>query len=177
MNKKKVVIAALGLLGAFATAPVYADTIWDWSLTTNLGSGTGTFTTSGSSTAADTAFTITAITGTFGGDTINGLDSSFLGADNMFEWDGTTLMLLDGFGVSFDTALPSSVNFYCGSCVGNFGTPSNIGVNVAGVTNFGTISDATIDPEVDNTTPEPATSALLIAGAAVLLARRFQRGH
>lgn len=173
MNKMKATITALGLLCAFTTAPAYGDTIWDWSLTTTLGSGSGTFTTAGSSTAANTPFTITGITGTFGGDTITGLDT-FLGADNLFEWDGTSLLMADNSGISFDAAAPLQWNVFCGACLtGHYGAIDTI---VTPSTN-GTVSDATLAPVIDST-PEPATSALLIAGAAVLLAaRRFQRAR
>ena len=69
---------------------------------------------------ANNTYTITGISGTVNGNAITGL-SNFVGADNLFRWDGTTNILLTYNGISFTTD-SNIYNFYRG--VGGSGTTS-----------------------------------------------------
>ena len=60
-------------------------------------------TSDGSPTAIpNNTYTLTGISGTANGNAITGLSSTF-GADNIFQWDGTTIIGLTDGGISFDT--------------------------------------------------------------------------
>jgi hypothetical protein len=60
---------------------------------------------------ANQTYNVTGISGTVNGNAITGLNNTFGGADNIFQWDGTTIIGLTGGGISFDTA-SDSFNIY-----------------------------------------------------------------
>ena len=105
------------LLASWAAVPAQALT-WNWSFDGSPhGSAQGTFTTAGSTALANTLETITAITGTYtdsgGTYNITGL-STFVGAANQFQWDGTNSspIFSDGDGISFFLDSGAEVNMY-----------------------------------------------------------------
>jgi hypothetical protein len=98
------------------------------SYTTDNFNGAGAYTVNSVLTTSDSSptatanntYTITGISGTVNGNAITGL-SNFVGADNLFRWDGTTNILLTYNGISFTTD-SNIYNFYRG--VGGSGTTS-----------------------------------------------------
>jgi hypothetical protein len=102
-------LAATGLAIGLQATPAQAITTWDWSFTTDISDqfGSGTFTTADVVPTANTTYAITGISGTYnrGGTTyaITNI-SSFNLADNLFQWDGTSLssILATQGGISFD---------------------------------------------------------------------------
>jgi len=117
--KRLMIHGAVGaaLLASWAAVPAQALT-WNWSFDGSPhGSAQGTFTTAGSTALANTLETITAITGTYtdsgGTYNITGL-STFVGAANQFQWDGTNSspIFSDGDGISFFLDSGAEVNMY-----------------------------------------------------------------
>jgi hypothetical protein len=101
-------LAATGLGIGLQATPAQAITTWDWSFTTSISDqfGSGTFTTADVVPTANTTYAIIGISGTYnrGGSAyaITNL-SSFNQADNLFQWDGTSLssILATQGGISF----------------------------------------------------------------------------
>ncbi|HEX5272491.1 MAG TPA: PEP-CTERM sorting domain-containing protein, partial [Gemmataceae bacterium] len=163
---RRLIVLALLVTGG-AASPASADLIWDWSYNVTVDSGntfipaSGTFTTSGTTPTANTAYTILSITGSRGSDPITGLDSSYDGPDNMFEWNGTpsSPILVDFGGFSYDTQ--SGNMFNVSQLSGGF-APAADEFNTTGMNNtFGTSS---LSPQVAS--PEP--SSLILAGLGAL---------
>jgi hypothetical protein len=118
MLKRSLFIAGL-TIGSLSLANQSAHALsWNWSVVDSNGqTSSGTFTTDGTSYQAGTTYNITAITGTSNinatGKTIAGI-SSFNGATNTLQWDGTNSSTLIGNlgGISWDNTDGNSVNIH-----------------------------------------------------------------
>jgi hypothetical protein len=108
----------------------YAPTAHALSFTLNTAEGTGTGTLTivdtGTVDSSDgyTESAISAITGTFNADAITGVDTDYGTPDNLIEIDPSGNILVDGSGISFDTANTEVINIYHDS--GDFGSATSI---------------------------------------------------
>ncbi len=112
--------AALAIIASSVAIALPASAIsFNLSFTTDTDNGGDPLTvnallaTSDSSPTAipNNTYTVTGITGFANSNPITGLNNTFGNPDNIFQWDGTTIIGLTGQGISFNTA-SSSINIY-----------------------------------------------------------------
>jgi hypothetical protein len=145
-----------GLLPLAATVAPARASVFDWTLTSVPESGLPGAALPGSGTitatmSTDGAFVVTAITGVAGGSIITGLNTDFLGNDNLLFPNGPTFV--DDHGIAFNTASGQVVDIFL-----NESSP-NIVYAEESTDSFGT-GVFTVTTAV----PEPASMALLGAG-------------
>lgn len=150
---KNVCIAlAAGLSCLAFGASASAATVYDWSISSGLYNGNGTFTTN-DTPASGSSFLLTDIDGLLNGSEITGLlpIGSIGGNDNLFNPGGP---FLDGSGISFSTAL-DQFNLFHGEAAhyALFGFNSTFDTDV---TFTAQLAAAAV--------PEPATWGLMLAG-------------
>lgn len=152
-----------------------ADIVWDWSYTTANVSASGTLTTDGTTWEANTTYTVNTITGTYvgpaGTETITGL-SSFGGADQLIQWDGTSTspIFVDGAGLAFSTPLSGDHEITV-MTDGPF-KPAAIEYNSDGNPTYATITSSSLTPQ---SVPEPSSLGLCLT-AALLLGVALRKG-
>lgn len=164
---------ALPAVLAISSLAAHADT-FGWSLTAPAASlggfaetGTGTLT----ANLTNGEWVISSIAGTVGGSAILGLTNAD-GADNLL-FPGDTL--LDGNGLSFDTANGNDINVFSFFAPGSTITPGN---NFGEFVNGGFSGVGTFALNENAPVPEPSTFLMLgtgLAGAATALRRKLFR--
>jgi len=152
MLKRSLFIAGL-TIGSLSLANQSAHALsWNWSVVDSQGqTSSGTFTTDGTSYLAGTTYNITGITGTSNinatGQTIAGI-SSYSGATNTLQWDGTNSSTLfsDSGGIAWGNTDNEQVDifYYGGSGYGAVG--------------YSTTSYNGSDPSITSSTLTPAVS-------------------
>lgn len=150
---KHLLLAAVAVAGlGLAAAPVRADTLYDWSVTSD-NNGTG-FTSSGQFSLSGT--TITAFSGSWAGAAIDELlvPGTFGGNDNQFP------ITFNGVSFSLESALPGGATWVnLVQFQGNLDWISNGAGDGADFT-----TTLTARPALGGTVPEPASVVLLGAG-------------
>lgn len=163
--KVKNLVLALGIAGLGVLQQVSAASAltWNWAYTTNIGGASGQWESDGTDydPTGNTTYRLLSITGQRNDEMITGL-SGFFGADNLFRWNGTNI-LVTGNGFSYTT--PSNqFNVYGG----NFTSPFR--ENQVLVTSS-TLSPAVVPAPV----PEPGSTLGLLALGAMGAGTMFKR--
>ena len=175
--KPSLALAASCAVLALQSNPAQAITTWNWSFTTNIADqyGSGTFTTADVVPTAGVTYPITAISGTYNraGTIYNILGlSTDVGADNTFQWNGTSSspIIATYDGISFqvsDGVIASDVKMYYDNFSSN---------------DFEPISETTTsfpgsDGSVSTSSLNPVPGPLPLFGAAVAYSwsRRLRR--
>lgn len=151
-------------IAAFASVlfspALHASTTWNWSYSSNLYSGTGTFTTDSTLTSLGgfTGYLIESATGTWNGHSVTLVPSAgFGGNDNLLS---ASSPFLDDNGVSLMTSLDTFNIYYTGlgyQAYGAIAAPDNAN---------GQFNAAVATSTPAAATPEPGTIILMLTGVA-----------
>jgi hypothetical protein len=150
-----VATAAFALL--LSSPALHASTIWNWTYSSNIYSGSGTFTTDSITTSVGgfTGYLIESATGTWNGLPVTLAPNAFGGNDDLL---GASSPFLDDNGATFMTSADSFNIYYNGfgyQAYGAIGAPDNAnGQFFARVTT----------PTPAAATPEPGSIALVLTG-------------
>jgi hypothetical protein len=173
-SKKWNLVAVFGAAVLAVASHASANILWSWSISSSGINGSGTFETTGSAAVANTPYLIlpTPLTGSINGSPITAL-SGYLGADNLFAWDGTptSALRVNNNGVSFDTAAGKSFNFY------QFTNASLLlpATNLQDTDGSRISTGVTSSVQPIGIVPEPTAVAAVAAGAVMVTSRRRRR--
>jgi len=150
-----------------SNAPARALT-WNWSVADSSGgSGSGTFTTTGTTAIANTQYTVTGVTGTYNGQTLSSTPGTYLGPDNILEWDGSSGFLTDHNGITVN-GTSNDLNIYSTSASTTTFDPIN---TVIYSTNFSkySLTSANLTPVSSSAVPFEVPSGATIPALGSLL--------
>ena len=163
-GRSMIFVRSIVLLSTLLMAgPVSAQITWDWSYSSDLYTGSGTFVTQSSpSTSSDyTGYQATNMTGIWDGQQISGLltAGSLAGNDNLI---GASQPQLDGAGIAFASPVDQFNIYYTGDGYQAFG---NVSAADSGMGSFSATQEAPFEP----------SDTVAIIGIAVLGIRQRQQ--
>jgi hypothetical protein len=166
------VLAAVASLATLAVPSAAHALDWNFSFSFNNGdTASGTMTTGGTSAVAGQTYTISAISGTFKGQSITGLvTGSSSEIYNQFEWTGGSPSFKIANGIGWATS-----SFIAAISRGGSGFDYPGGWFISGVSQ-GNLTSYSISPPVSSSpAAAPGPLPLLGAGAAFSMSRRLRR--
>ncbi len=165
-----IVLAAVASLATLAVPSAAHALDWNFSFVFDNGdTASGAMTTGGTSAVAGQTYTITAISGTFKGESITGL-SSIYPTSNQFEWTGASPSFKVNDGISWITST------YTAEIVQLTGSGFNYPTHwiISGI-GSGNLTSFSISPVSSSPAAAPGPLPLLGAGAAFSMSRRLRR--
>jgi hypothetical protein len=171
------VLAAVVSLATLAVPSAAHALDWNFSFSFNNGdTASGTMTTGGTSAVAGQTYSISAISGTFKGESITGLDSNTLRPiSNQFEWTGGSPSFKVYSGIGWTTPTYTALIRQGSTSVTSFGYPSAWELMSPAGLNANALTSFSISPVSSSPAAAPGPLPLLGAGAAFSMSRRLRR--